>query len=444
MNKTWIRHMPAFIRQKLEGRHSLQQAIGNTGWLFADRIARMGVNLVVGVWLARYLGPEKLGLLSYATAFVALFSPLASLGLEDIAVRDLVRDPECKDETLGTAFILKLIGGSALFVVAICTIFFLRRCDSQLQWLVGIIAAGSIFQAFNIIECWFNSQVHAKYTVFDKSAAFFLCSVIKIILLIKGASLIAFAWVITFEVAAGSLGLVVAYKSKIGPLGNWQGTLKRARSLLKDSWPLIFSFMAIVIYQRIDQIMIGEMVGSEEVGIYSVAVRLAEVWIFIPTAVFWTVFPSIIKAKAVSDEQFYLQLQKFYNLMALLAYAVAIPVSFIAQWLVVALYGEAYARAGMMLIVLTWASLFMNLEYARSAFLNTMNLNRIYLIAVVTGGILNVILNYILIPRYGGMGAAIASLIAYWFAAHGACFFFKPLFRTGTMLTRAMLYPKIW
>jgi O-antigen/teichoic acid export membrane protein len=98
----------------------------------------------------------------------------------------------------------------------------------------------------------------------------------------------------------------------------------------------------------------------------------------------------------------------------------------------------------MMLIVLTWASLFMNLEYARSAFLNTMNLNRIYLIAVVAGGILNVILNLILIPRYGGMGAAIASLIAYWFAAHGACFFFKPLFKTGKMLTRAILYPKIW
>jgi len=444
MNASWTKYLPEFIRLKIEGRQQLQQAIGNTGWLFAGKIVRMGVNLVIGVWLARYLGPEKLGILSYATAFVALFSPLTSLGLEDIAARDLVRNPEYKDETLGTAFILKLLGGSVLFVVAICTIFFLRRGDSHLHWLVGIIAAGSIFQAFNIIECWFNSQVNAKYVVLAKSAAFFLCSVIKIVLLIKGASLIAFAWVITFEVAVGSLGLVVAYKSKIGPLGNWQGTLKRSRNLLKDSWPLFFSFIAIVIYQQIDQIMIGEMVGNKEVGIYSVAVRLAQVWTFIPLAVFWTAYPSIIKAKAISDEQFYLLLQKFYNLMVLLAYAVAIPVSFIAQWLVVALYGEAYARAGMMLIVLTWASLFMSMEYARSAFLNTMNLNRIYLIAVVTGSILNVILNYILIPRYGGMGAAIASLISCWFAAHGACFFFKPLFRTGTMLTRAMLYPKIW
>ena len=86
----------------------------------------------------------------------------------------------------------------------------------------------------------------------------------------------------------------------------------------------------------------------------------------------------------------------------------------------------------------------MYLEFARSSFLTAMNWTRIYLLTVFMGGILNIILNLFLIPRYGGMGAAVASLIGYWFAAHGSCFLFKPLFRTGLMLTRAMLYPKVW
>jgi O-antigen/teichoic acid export membrane protein len=444
MNAWWTKYLPDIIRNRLEGRPQFQNIIGNTGWMFVDRILRMAVGLFVGVWVARYLGPQKLGLFSYALAFVALFSPLASLGLEDIVVRDIVRNPECKDETLGTAFVLKLIGGTFSIAVVICTIFFMRRGDSQLHWLVGIIAAGSIFQVFSIIECWFNSQVQAKYSVVAKSAAFFVCSAIKIILIIYNASLTAFAWISTFEVALGSIGLVIAFQAKGGSLGNWQRNLKRAGSLLKDSWPLALSVIAMTIYQRIDQVMLGEMVGSEEVGIYSVAVRLAEIWIFIPTAIYWSVFPSIVKAKSVGDDQFYTQLQKFYNLMALSAYVIAIPVTILAQWLVSFLYGESYARAGLMLAILIWANIFTFLELARSSFLATMNWTKVYFVTVMLGAVLNIALNFALIPKYGGLGAAFASLIAYWFAVHGSCFLFKPLFRTGNMMTRAMLYPKIW
>jgi O-antigen/teichoic acid export membrane protein len=225
---------------------------------------------------------------------------------------------------------------------------------------------------------------------------------------------------------------------------DWSGSPRNAWGLFKDSWPLMFSGMVIVVYLRIDQVMLGEMAGNEELGIYSVAVRLAEVWFFIPTIIYWSVFPSIVEAKRTSDELFYERLQKLYNLMALTAYAVAVPVAFLAQWLVPTLFGEAYARGGLMLAVLIWANIFMSLEMARTSFLNAMNWTRIHLVTVSLGCALNIVLNYFLIPIYGGMGAVIASLIGYWFAAHGSCFLFKPLFRTGFMLTKALVYPKIW
>lgn len=444
MNQPWTRYLPSFVRTRIEGRHYLQNVISNTGWQFADNILRMGVGLFVGVWIARYLGPEQYGLFSYALAFVALFSSVASIGLDEIATRNIVRDPAAKDKILGTTFFLKLIAGIVIFSATIGAIFILRPADSLTRWLVGIIAAGTVFQAFNTIELWFHSQVQAKYTVLAKSTSFIISSFIKIGLIIAKAPLIAFALISTVEIIISSAGLVVAYRSKGSRLKDWRVSLDNAKALLHDSWPMILSGIAIMLYMRIDQVMLGEMVGSKEVGIYSAAVRMAEVWYFIPTAVYWSVLPSIVEAKSESETLFYERLQKFYNLMALMAFAVAIPVTFLAEWLVRALFGEAYARAGLMLAVLIWANVFWNLEIARSAFLTTMNWTRIYFLTILSGCILNIAINLLLIPLYGGMGAVIASVIAYWFAAHGSCFLYRPLFKTGIMLSKAMVYPKIW
>lgn len=444
MNQSWVRFLPRPLRAQLERSASLQNVVANTGWQFADNIFRMGIGLIIGVWLARYLGPEKYGLLNYALALVFLFSPLATLGLEDIVVRDLVRDPARKDETLGTALALKFIGSLLSFVAVLITVLLLRPSDTLSHWLVGIIAAGSIIQIFNVTECWFNSQIQAKFIVFAKNAAFIICSITKIALILTGASVLAFAVVFVVEVGIGSLGLIVAYRLRGGSFKTWRVTLERARALLRDSWPLFFSIISIVIYQRIDQVMLQEMVGSKEVGIYSVAVTLVGAWGFIPSALYWSFFPAILQAKQVSEQHFYEQLQKFYNLMALLSYGIAIAATILAPWLIPVLYGEAYSRATLMLIVLVWANIFTSLEIARTAFLNAMNLNRLYFVMITAGGVINVFLNLLLIPRYGGVGAAIASLIAYWFAAHGSCFLFRSMHKTGFMLSKALAYPKIW
>jgi len=444
MKRTWTQYLPDFFKRRVETNPQLRNIITNIGWQFGDNMLRMAVGLAVGIWVARYLGPEQFGLLSYALAFVGLFASFALLGLDDIVIRDIVRDPGCKDETLGSAFFLKLAGGVAALFAALGTILILRPDDSLNHWLVGIIAAGTIFQSLHVIEFWFHSQVQAKYVVFAKNIAFLFCSLLKIILILTGQPLIAFAWVAGFEVAVGAAGLVIAYKVQGNRLRSWRFSPTRARSLLRDSWPLLFSGVVIMVYMRIDQVMLGQMIGSAEVGVYSVAVRLAEVWMFIPYAIFASVFPAVVEARVSDEALLYERLQKLYNLMALTAYAVAIPTTLLAGWLVDTLFGEAYTRAGLMLAVLIWANVFANLEIARSAFLSSMNWTRIHFVTVSLGCLLNIGLNYLLIPRYGGMGAVVASLVAYWFAAHGTCFLFRPLRRTGIMLTKAMFYPKIW
>jgi O-antigen/teichoic acid export membrane protein len=444
MDNRWLKYLPSFIRKRVEGRKDLQKVIGNTGWLFGDKILRMGMGLLVGAWVARYLGPSQFGLLSYTGAFVSLFSAIATMGLDGIVVRNIVRDPSCRNEALGSAFALKFAGGIVTLILSLVTILIIRPDDALTHWLVVIGGGATIFQAFDAIDFWFQSQVQSKYTVYARNGSFLAITAVKVGLLLLTAPLIAFAWANFAEVAVGGFALVIAYQKAGNSIISWKISRDYAKTLLRDSWPLILSSVMIMIYMRIDQVMLGQMAGDKEVGIYSAAVRLAEAWYFVPMAVASSTFPSVVEAKALGEERFYKRLQKLYNLMAFMAYVVAVPATFLSGWVIEILFGVAYSKAGPLLAVLIWAGIFTNLGVARSSFLTTMNWTKIHFMTVSFGCVINIVLNYILIPKYGGMGAVLASLVAYWFAAHGSCFIYKPLRKTGYMLTKAMIYPRFW
>ncbi len=214
---------------------SRRKIIANSAWLLADKILRLGSALFVGVWVARYLGPEQFGLFNYAVAFVSLFGTLATLGLDSIIVRDIVREPSCKDEILGTAFVLKLISGIATLLLTIGTISLLRPNDNLTRWLVAIMAAGLILQSFDIIDFWFQSQVQSKYTVYARNTAFVSISIVKVALIQMRAPLIAFAWAGLAETALSAVGLVILYHVNRDFVKAWRYSFARAKVLLKYS-----------------------------------------------------------------------------------------------------------------------------------------------------------------------------------------------------------------
>ncbi len=268
------------MRDRVTGRENLQKLIGNTGWLFADRILRIGIGLVVGVWIARYLGPDRYGLFNYAGAFVALFSIFATLGLDGIVVRELVQDPNRKDEILGTAFALKLAGSGVTLVVAVTGILLLRPAETLVHWLVAIIAAGTIVQSLDTIDLWFQARVESRFSVYARSSAFLLVSALKVFLILKNAPLIAFAWAGAIELLLGSAGLVLAYRINGQRPFAWKVSGQRIRRTLKECWPLALSGVAVMLYMKIDQVMLGQMLGNKAVGVYSAAIRISEVWLF--------------------------------------------------------------------------------------------------------------------------------------------------------------------
>lgn len=415
----------------------------NTSWLFGEKILRMIVGLFVGVWVARYLGPEQFGLFSYAQSFVGLFTAIATLGLDSIIVRELVKDASRRDELIGTAFWLKVMGSFiVLFLLAIAVTF--TSNDNDTNMLVFIIASTTLFQAFNVIDFYFQANVLSRYVVFANMISLFISSLIKVVFILYEAPLLFFAWLVLFDSLILAMGFIYFYfKCSTNQRFYVHFDKSIAIVLLKDSWPLILSGIVISIYMKIDQVMIMEMMDAEAVGQYAAAVRISEAWYFIPVVVTSSLFPAIVNAKKMSEELYYERLQKLYNFMVLLSLFVALPLTFLSDFVIVLLYGEEYKQAGSVLMIHVWAGIFVSLGVARGNWLVAENLQSLSFYFIGIAGIVNVVGNLIFIPLYGIKAAALTTLISYGISVIVVPFFIGRTKISVMMLLRAFMLLKI-
>jgi O-antigen/teichoic acid export membrane protein len=408
------------IKTKIDGlasRQGFMRYFKNTSWLMGERVLRMVVGLFVGIWVARYLGPEEFGLFSYAQSFVGLFMAIATLGLDGIVVRELVKDQSKRDALLGTAFILKLIGAFIVLLLLFFTVNIIST-DAQTKLLIIVIASATIFQSMNVVDFYFQSKVLSRYVAFANMFTLLISSAVKVWLILNDAPLIAFAWVVLFDSAILSLGYLYVYL-KIGyRIKQWSFDKALAQRLLKDSWPLILSGIVISIYMKIDQVMIKEMLGAEAVGQYAAAVRLSEAWYFIPMVIASSLFPAIIEAKKQSEKLYRERLQKLYDLMVWIAVAIALPLTILSDWVVGLLYGEQYIQAGSVFMIHIWAGIFVFLGVASGKWLLVENLQKYAFLRTFVGVVVNIILNIVLIRKFGIEGAATATLVSQIVAAY--------------------------
>jgi len=419
----------------------LKRILSNTNWLLFEKIFRMGLGLFVGVWVARYLGPRQYGILSYASSVVAFLGVFVYLGLSGIVVRDIIKYREEKELLLGTTFVLKTIGGIIGYIIIIMLALIMHKNDSTEFWVLVIIGAGLVFSSFDVIHLWFHSQIQAKYVVYATSCSLILASVLKIILIVIGAPVVAFACVALIAVIATSIVSVYMYKYKVGSLFYWRAKLSKAKELLSQSWLLIFSHFFVIVYLKIDQIMLEWIVGPKEVGIYSVAVILSESWYFVPTAIVASVFPKLVEQKSKSEVTYNKNLQKIYDVLFFLALSLALLITFFSHTIISILYGGAYEKAAAILMVHIWAGVFIFMRQLFSRWLIVEGLLKYSLYTHGLGAILNVVINLILIKPYGGLGAAVATLISYAGASYFILFFYKNTRSAAKMMSLSMALP---
>ncbi|MGP1383597.1 MAG: flippase [Thainema sp.] len=438
MRSAFLQYLPPIIRRKLSD-PSNQKIAGNTAWLFVDKILRAIGELTIGIWVARYLGPEQFGLLNYAIAFVSMFSAFSTLGLNKIVVRDIVQTPTDKDEILGTAFGLRLLSGFCIAAIAIALILVLRPGETAIHWLVGFAAIALALQASEVVSFWFQSQVQAKQDIFARSSAYLITSAAKVGLIFARASVYAFGVIALLETFIRSVGLGIVYIFTGQPLLSWKFNLKRAKTLLASSWPLILSGIAVTVYMRIDQIMLGQMIGDDAVGIYSAAVKLSESWYFIPVAIASSIFPTVLQAKLDSQDTYCKKIHSLFKFVIGINYLIILPMMLFSTSFISLTFGQAYQEAGLVLSIHVWSGLFVSLGVIRELWMAAENLLVFSFITTMFGAVINILTNYLLIPSYAEIGAAIATLVSYIIAAYLACFFSRNTRPIAYIMSSALL-----
>jgi O-antigen/teichoic acid export membrane protein len=435
------RWLPARLRAAAAARPLVARLLENASWLAGERVAVLALAFFFNAWFVRALGPEEYGRYSWAVSFAALFGALATLGMDSLVVRSLARAPGDAGEILGTAGVLRLAAG-ALAWAATGIVALAFRDDGPSRALVVIVGASSLFLGAGVFELWFQARLAARGTSLGRVGVAVLVQLGRGALILLAAPTWAFGLLYTASHALTSAVACFLFLRSRGPTDRLRASAARARELARDTVPLAFSAVCIAVYMKVDQVMLVAMVGDRENGLYAPAAMLSEVLYFLPVAIGASAFPIIVRARdELSPGELRQRLQQFYDAMAALGYAVAIPMAILAGPIVHLLFGPAYAETAGVLRAHVASFLFTTLGIARGRFLVADGRTWFAFASTALGAAANVLLNLLLIPRHGAMGAAWATVAAYLVANHLSSYLWRPVWPQAALITRSILLP---
>ncbi|MGN1262902.1 MAG: flippase [Prevotella sp.] len=383
----------------------------NLAWSSAGKATSLLGGLLVGIIVARYLGPSQYGLMNYVISYVFLFQTFAMFGLDSIEIREEAHTPDDYRKIIGTAFGIK-VGMSVIFMALVIITSLVMEADIFTTKLVAIYSFTIILNSFCVIRNYFTALVDNGYVVKAEISRTILGAGIKIALLLADAQLVWFIIASMFDFLLLASGYIMAYRKKIGSVFEWTFDKKYACYLLKESLPLLLTNAAVIIYQRIDQVMIGYMIDHESVGFFSVASRFVEVLIYIPMILAQTIMPVLVQARNNSEDEYRKKAQLFMDVSLWITLALAAITSIISYWLIRYTFGLSYIPAVAVLQVMAFKAASVALSNTAGAMLITEGLQRYAIYRDTMGCIVCVALNYLLLPRYGILAAAYIAIIS--------------------------------
>lgn len=420
---------------------TISRIIANTGWLTFARFIQMGLALFTSALVARHLGKESFGNLNYAISFVLLLGAFAPMGLNGILVRELTEKPASRGSLMGTATLIKIVGAFVSIATVFLVSFFTNTAETSS--LVTVLTFILLFQFVgDLVDSSFQSLVKSKYFVYATLTSLFIVSFLQILFVLQAREIIWFAYARLAQTVLIAVFSLCVYFWYFGKEIQFKLDLHLLTSLLSKCWPLILSSVGAVVYMRLDQVMLREMINAEEVGIYAASVRLSEVWYFIPKYIMLSAFPALIKLREKGEEVFNSRVQQILNYISILSISLSIFVTLMSRWIVLVVYSEEFIESAVILAVHIWATLFIFMGELFSKWIIIENKYYLSPLRHLMGAIVNVLLNLILIPYLGGVGAAVATLISYAVATYLICFLVPSSRNLAKMMTKSLYnYP---
>jgi O-antigen/teichoic acid export membrane protein len=409
----------AFLPGRFVAGATARTVVGNSGWRVATYLPKIVSTLIVGTWVARYLGPSRFGSLNFAIAFVALYTFLCEVASQQIVVRELVWRPQDRPGIVASAVTLRLIGACLAIVLAIGSICLFRSQDRGAQLLVLVIALSLVPQAWDVIDFDYQARLDSRPIAFIRTASMIVFSAFKVGMILLGAGVVWFAWAVVGEAALSAYVMRRRLGRILPEFRLYRAALPEMKRLLHTSWPLALSGLTVAVYMRIDQVMLGEMLGNHAVGIFSAAVRLSESWYFVPAALVAGAAPALTAVHRRSRKEFNRALLLVMRPICWLSILAAVALSFGSGPVVRLLFGVKYAESATILMIHSWAGIFSALGLCSGPWFVNDNIQKLGMVNTICGAATNILVNLILIPRYGPIGAAVATLISQFVAAMG-------------------------
>lgn len=394
------------INNQRASQNILKRYIKNTSWMLVEQGLRIISGLFVGFWVARYLGPEDFGVLSYVVAFVALFQGISKLGLDSVVLRELIDKPYDTEYYLGTAFWLRVCG-AFIAIVFVLILVLLKSPDSEVGLYILIISLGMIFQGFDVVEFLFQSKVLAKYISICKIVQLFFSMCLKVVLVLVEADIVWFVYASVVDCFV--LAILFFRINEVDFYKRFN--LKFAKGLLNDSWPLMLAGLGFTLFSNVDLIMIKYYLGAESVGLYSAAYKLTVMWYFLPGLILNSIMTAVVSVK----DDFFVYRKRIHLITGLIVWfsiILALFVSFFSEEIITYTYGKQYVLSSDLLVFLIWINVIVFFNSCWNRWHMIENRSRFVMYFHLFTALLNVILNFFFIPEYGAIGAAYAILLA--------------------------------
>lgn len=411
----------------------------STAWLLVEKVVYLLISLAVTVALARYLQPSQFGNLNYLLALIALFTPLMTVGLNSIVSREVLLRPDDVDQILGSSLCLRFC--AAVLVIATVVTASSYYLTGANKIFFAVLMMASIASSAQVVDFWLQAKLANRYSVILRLTMLVCFSLLRLFAIYYSADFATFVYLIAIELVITGLLYLVIYQRLSGGLLALRANRSEIKRLWKDSRWLLMSGIAAIVYLKVDQVMLGLMLDKYAVGVYAAAARVSEVWYFIPAAIVTSFFPKLVTVKQTDTKLYRMEIQRLNDILFTLAVAIAIVVSIIGDELVVWLFGSAYSDSAEIVLVHIWGAVFVFMRELFSKWLLAESFFTLSLLTQGLGAIANVGLNYFLIPIYGPLGAAYATVISYSVAGYLVLLIHPKLWSMARITSMSFLLP---
>ncbi|XKH59410.1 flippase [Halomonas sediminis] len=397
------------------GQHKLYAYMANSGWMLAEQLLRLISGVLVGVYIARYLGPEQFGILSYVIAVVAFLVVVARLGMDAILVRELAQDLHA-GRKLGTAMAL-MLGAAALCYSLLLLVLYVSNEPLAIKHYLALASLSVFLVMFYAFDFLFQARVEAKRGAMAKSAALSIMVVVKLLFIWQETTLVWFVAAYLMEHVLVAVCLLGMYKYA-QPIDKLSISKADIKPLLGSAWPMVLAGLSSLIYMRIDQLMLRHMLGMEEVGIYAAAARIYEAWILIPFVLSTSLLPFLVAVKKASYPVFIKRMQWLFSGMVAMTSFAALIAYWLSEPIILFAFGPSYQASASILPLLMASAIFTSVHSLTVRYMTVEHLERKVAKRTFAAALLNIVANAILIPALGVQGAAWSTLLTMFFIAY--------------------------